>query len=357
MSELLNDPLNIDILQLACAGQCVDINVSELSTILGKHRTTIQSRLDNLFQHEIIDRPFLPFRWLLKELPFFVIEKIKLPRDEKTNLWIEMDPQIVAAFFVKEEEFNTLMIEQHKDLYDYQMWKERMLSEDKVSLKSGIDYVPSEPYYLSTRALVKYKPEVSLEMLKDNFNQGLHTQIKGLELDDIYVDLLEALLSGRGIHVHPNSLAKLLGVNRKTIQRRLDILTEEKIVLPPVCRFPRIWAPPDYLLVISLLEITKNKDRIVKYLTEDPSVTMLFRANVGRYNLLTFNSFYRMDDYLAWQEKNDLRFSDTFGAVKNSYLSPAMTFAINQQYVSLEYLNAQKERLRGKKFKESMQKP
>jgi len=355
MSELMNDTLNIDILLHACAGQGVDINVSELSTLLGKHRTTIQSRLDNLFQHEIIDPPFLPFRWLLNELPLFVIEKIKLPRDEKTNLWIELDPHILAAFFVKEEEFNTLMIEQHKDLYDYQLWKERMVSEDKVSLKSGIDYIPSEPYYLSTRALSKYKPEVSLEILKANYKRGKHTQIKGLELDDVYVDLLEALLSGKGIHVNPNTLAKSLGVNRKTIQRRLDILLEEKIVLPPVCRFPRIWAPPDYFLVISLLEITKNKNRIVKLLTEDPRVTMLFRANVGRYNLLTFNSFYRMDDYLAWEEANDQRFPDTFGAVKNFYLSPAMTFAINQQYVSVEYLNAQKDRLRGKKLMDAMQ--
>jgi len=82
---------------------------------------------------------------------------------------------------------------------------------------------------------------------------------------------------------------------------------------------------------------------------------MLFRANVGRYNLLTFNSFYRMDDYLAWEEANDQRFPDTFGAVKNFYLSPAMTFAINQQYVSVEYLKAQKERLRGKKLMDAMQ--
>ena len=351
----MNDPLNIDILQLACAGQCVDINVSELSAILGKHRTTIQSRLDKLFRYEIIDSPFLPFRWLLNELPFFVIEKIDLLRDEKTNLWIELDPHILAAFFVKEEEYNTLMIEQHKDLYAYQMWKERILSENKVTLKRGIDYIPSEPYYLSTRALSKYNPEVSLEILKANFHRGYHPQIKGLDLDDIYVDLLEALLSGKGIHVNPNSIAKSLGVNRKTIQRRLDILLEEKIVLPPVCRFPRIWAPPDYFLVISLLEITKNKNRIEKYLNDAPRVTMLFRANVGRYNLLTFNSFYRMDDYLAWEETNDQRFPDTFGAVKNFYLSPAMTFAINQQYISLEYLNAQKERIRGRKLMDAMQ--
>ncbi len=352
MNELLDDPLNVSILQLACAGQGVDINISELSKLLGKHRNTVQTRINKLFQHEIIDPPFLPFRGLLNELPLFVIERISLPRDAKTNLWIEIDPKILAAFFVKEEQYNTLMIELHEDLYDYQIWKERVLSEEKITLRSGVDYILSEPSFLSTKALLKYKPESSIEVFRENFEKGVHPQIKGLTLDDTYVGILEALLSGKGIHVNPNRLGKFLDVHRKTIQRRLEMLLEEKVVLPPVCRFPRIWTPPDYLLVVSLLEVTKNKNRIAKILAKDPHIIMLFRANVGRYNLLSFNSFYRLDDYLAWEEAQDQRFPNTFGATKNFYLSPAMTFAINQQYVSLEYLNAQQERLRGKKLKE-----
>ncbi len=350
MNELLNDQLNIDILRLACSGQGVDVNISELSTLLGKHRNTIQSRFDSLIQHEIIDLPFLPFQWIMNELPLFVIEKINLPRNAKTNLWIEIDPNILAAFFVKEEEYNTLMIELHRDLYDYQIWKERILGENQILLKNGSDYIPSEPYYLSTKAILKNNPESAFEVFKSNYHRGYHPKVNGLDLDDIAVDLLEALLSGKGVHINPNSLAKSLNVHRKTIQRRLDLLLEEKIVLPPTCRFPRIWTPPDYFLVISLLEIRKNKNRIAKLLMDDPHVTMLFKANVGRYNLLSFNSFYRIDDYLAWEEEYDQRFPDTFGAVKNFYLSPAMTFAINQQYVSLEYLNAQKEKVRGKEL-------
>lgn len=354
MSELLNDPLNIDILRLACSGQGVDVNISELATLLGKHRNTIQTRYETLIQHEIIDPPFLPFQWLMNELPLFVIEKIALPRNAKTNLWIELDPFILAAFFVKEEEYNTLMVELHKDLYDYQTWKERILGEDQILLKNGFEYIPSEPYFLSTKAMMKNRPESALETFISNYNRGYHPTINGLELDDTYVGLLEALLSGKGVHVNPNALAKSLDVHRKTIQRRLDMLLEEKIVLPPTFRFPRIWTPPDYFLVISLHEIRKNADRITKLLVEEPHVTMMFRASVGRYNLLTFNCFYRMNDYLAWQEEHDQRFPDTFGAVKNFYLSPAMTFAINQQYVTMEYLNAQKAKIRGRDLMDSM---
>jgi len=356
MNELLNDSLNIELLKLVCGGQGVDVNISELSEFLGKHRNTIQSRFDSLIQHEIIDPPFLPFHSILDEQPLLVIEKIGLPRDPKTNLWIELDPNIWAAFFFKEEEYNTLMIELHKSIYDYQIWKERALDEEKISTKLGTDYIPSEPFYLSTKAIVKNDSSSSIKVFRENFKQGFHTKINGLELDDIAIDLLEALLMGKGIHANPNNLAKSLNIHRRTVQRRLDMLLEERIILPPVCRFPRIWTPPEYFLVISLLEITKNKHKISKTLSEDSHVSMLVRANVGRYNLLAFNSFYRMEDHLAWEEEYDQRFTESFGAVKNFYLSPAMTFAIHQQYITLAYLNARTDYLRGKELMESMKK-
>ncbi|TFG34050.1 hypothetical protein EU527_05475 [Candidatus Thorarchaeota archaeon] len=356
MKDLLDDPLNIELLKLVCGGEGVDINIRELSSLLGKHRNTIQSRFDKILQHEIIDPPFHPFRHLLNELPLLVVEKISLSRDPKTNLWIEIDPNIWAAFFFKEEEFNTLMIEIHKDFYDYQIWKERILNENLITSRSSTEYIPSESLYLSTKAILKYDPSSSIKVFRENFRQGIHTKINGLELDEISVDILEALLLGKGIQANPNKLAKALDIHRKTVQRRLDLLMSETIILPPVCRFPRIWTPPEYFLVLSLLEITKNKDRISKILSDDSHVSMLLRANVGRYNLLAFNSFYRMEDHLAWQEEYDQRFSNSFGAVKNYYLSPEMTFAINQQYTSLAYLNARTESLRGKELMKSMKK-
>lgn len=348
MDDLLNDPLNVELMKRVCGGEGIEINIAELSKLLGKHRNTIQSRLDQLFQHEIIDRPFHPFPWLLTEYPLLVVERIGLSRDPKTNLWIELDPNIWAAFFFKDEEYNTLLIELHRDLYEYQLWKKRALTEDMISAKSGMDYIPSDPYYLSTKAILKYTPNASFEVFKENFRQGLHLKVGGLELDETSVDLLEALLLGKGIHTNPNKLAELLNVHRRTVLRRLTLLLDEKIILPPVCRFPRIWTPPEYFIVISLLEIMKNKDRIVKTLSEDPHISFLVEANVGRYNLLALNSSYRMSDHLAWEEGYDQRFSGTFGAVKNFYLSPAMTFAIHQQYVALAYLNSRADYLRGR---------
>lgn len=356
MNTLLNDPINIELLKLVCAGEGIDVNISELSKLLGKHRNTIQSRYEQLLQHEIIDRPFLPFPWLLNEHPLLVIEKIGLPRDSKTNLWIELDPNIWAAFFFKEEEYNTLMIELHKDLYDYQLWKERSLTDDMVSSRAGIDYIPSDPIYLSTKAIVKSDSAAPINTFRENFKLGFHPTINGLKLDELSVDLLEALLSGKGIHINPNNIAKSLNVHRRTVQRRIDLLINEKIIQPPVCRFPRIWTPPEYFLVISKLEIIRNKPRITKVLSEDSHVSLLLKANVGRYNLLAFSSFYRIGDHLAWEEDYDQRFTGSIGAVKNFYLSPSMTFAIHQQYITLAYLNARTDYLRGKDIMKTMKK-
>jgi len=78
MSNLLDDPLNIDILRLACSGQGVDVNISELATLLGKHRNTIQKRYENLIQHEIIDPPFFPVLIVIQVFVKFYHEGIEL---------------------------------------------------------------------------------------------------------------------------------------------------------------------------------------------------------------------------------------------------------------------------------------
>jgi hypothetical protein len=116
-----------------------------------------------------------------------------------------------------------------------------------------------------------------------------------------------------------------------------------------------MWAPPEYFIVLSLIELKRQKDRISKTLIEDPHTSLLVRAGAGRYNLLAISSFSRLRDHLTWEEKYDQRFSGSIGAIKNLYLSPSMTFSIHQQYVPLAYLEKQLERLRGQKHVRKMQ--
>ncbi|MFX0108289.1 MAG: hypothetical protein ACFE7R_08400, partial [Candidatus Hodarchaeota archaeon] len=53
LGQTLDDALNNKLLQLICSGEGVEINISELSERLMKHRNTIASRVENLFSNRI----------------------------------------------------------------------------------------------------------------------------------------------------------------------------------------------------------------------------------------------------------------------------------------------------------------
>jgi DNA-binding Lrp family transcriptional regulator len=335
--QILNDPLNIKLLRLICSGNGVDINISELSEKLEKHRNTVATRMENLFSNRIIDKPFHPFPRVFSEYPLLVFEKANLPRNQQTNPWIEKNPHIWAAFFVKDEDYNTLLIELHEDLHAYQVWRDSILQGE---------YVSSEANYLSTKAIIKNDLAASVELLKSDFHKSPQIEMNGLTMDQTYLDLIEALMLGKGVWTNPNSLARELNVHRMTVQRRLDLLLQEKIISKPVSRFPRMWAPPGYFIVLSLIELKKQKDRISKILTEDPHTSLIVKAGAGKYNLVAISCFSRLRDHLTWEEEYDQRFSGSIGAVKNLYLSPSMTFSIHQQYVPLEFLRKQLKNIR-----------
>jgi DNA-binding transcriptional ArsR family regulator len=350
MSGLLDDPLNVELLKLVCAGEGIEINVSELAEHFRKHRNTVSSRIDTLFEYGIADRPFHPLPFLFEQYPFLVIEKCDFPRDKKTNKWIEVDPYIWAAFFFRDEEYNTLLVELHKDLFHYQTWKDRIVDEGLVSIIQGREYIHSEAIYVHTKAIIKYDPSSALHVFKRNQQDGIHDKINDLEIDDTYLNLLEALIRGRGVWTNPSALARKLGIHRRTVQRRLKLLLDGRIISPAVSRFPRVWVPPQYFMVVSLLDIKTHKERIQNTLAADPHVSFLAKATAGRYNYLTVAGFYRMEDHLNWEEEYGQRFSGSIGAIKNIYLSPAMTFSIHQQYVALAYLDQLSNQLRGKKL-------
>ena len=98
MKKILEDDLNLKILKLVCEGEGVEINISELAKMFGKHRNTIKNRLDKLLDNNIIYKPLYPFFYIYKQFPLFVIEKNYFMRDEKTDYFIEKDPAIWGAF-------------------------------------------------------------------------------------------------------------------------------------------------------------------------------------------------------------------------------------------------------------------
>ena len=61
---MLDDKLNIKILEYICSGEGVSINISLLSKKLKKHRNTIKTHAEALFQNNIIVKPYYPLREL-----------------------------------------------------------------------------------------------------------------------------------------------------------------------------------------------------------------------------------------------------------------------------------------------------
>ena len=351
MDELIADELNLKILQHICSGDGLSVNISELSHTLRKHRNTIRDRVDDLFSHEIINRPVYPFFWLYTEYPLMVIARADLPRDEITNKFIEEDPHIFAAFFKKDEEYNTLLIEYHKDIYSHLIWRDAVTKEGKLPPREN--RYPSDALFFSNKTFIKYHPEHLIDVLEREKKKH-NSIINGYKLDDLSFDILKKLIHGEGIRTNEHHLSVGLGVHRKTIERRIKDLCDARIILRPVCRFPRFMVLPDYTLVISLIEIKKHSDAIIKAWQNDPNVPFILRVSMGRYTHMIYSNFYRIRDHLEWEEEYNQRFLDCIGAIKNIYLSPSMMFSINQQYVSLGIIEKRLNKIRGKKLVVSM---
>ncbi|MFX1538258.1 MAG: hypothetical protein ACFFDI_29020, partial [Promethearchaeota archaeon] len=262
------------------------------------------------------------------------------------------DPFIWAAFFAKEEAYNTFLIEFHKDLHSYQNWKENIINERKITLIESS--FPSETIFLSTKSLIKYNPAASAKVLEKNYKNGYHDQLNGLKIDDFVINLIIHLLEGKGIRTNESILARKLDVHRRTIQARIRRLLHEKIILPPVCHFPRVWVPPEYFLVFSLLKIKRKRDLVLRMLKDDPHISVMFNTFWGQYNLALFSTFYTIEDYLKWSEEYDQRFPECIEAVKNTYLSPAMTFSIAQNYVTLTFIENLIKTIKGEELMELM---
>lgn len=340
MRELLEDRLNQQLLSDICSGYGVQVNINELSRLLKKHRNTIRERVNQLFQHSIISKPVYPFSWLYKEYPLMIIERADLPRDEMTGKFIEEDPHIFAAFFKKDEEYNTLLIEYHKDLYSHLLWSDAVIREGKLPPQET--RYPTDAMFFSNQTFIKYNPEHLITLIEVDYDK-IQRKLNGYEIDTVSLQILKRLMNGEGIQTNEYVLAERLHIHRKTVERRIQSFLNENIISPPVCRFPRFLVPPDYTLVISLVELKKKPAQIEKAWQNDPHIPLVLRASTGRYTHLVFSSFYWIKEHIAWEEKYNQDFPGSIGAIKNIYLSPSMMFSIDQQFVSLQIIKKRLE--------------
>jgi hypothetical protein len=333
MAHPLNDALNLEILEAICSGDGVEVNISELSKIFNRHRNTIREQVNALFEYKIINRPVYPFLWLYNEYPLLVIVQADLPRNERTEKFLRDDETIFAAFYVRDEEYNTLLIEYHPDMYAYGQWKNRIVAEGKIPPRD-IRY-PANAMFFSTHQIIKYMPNSPIFLMEQNYEEGKKLEINGYGMNKLCFQIMKNLMMGKGIRTNENYLSQRFKVHRKTIERRIAGLIKEKIVSDPVCRFPNFFVPPNQILVYSLIEVVKSKDKIIKALKMDHNIPLALEASIGRYNLLLFGVYPNIEEYFEWEERYDAKFPECLGAMKNIYLSPKKTALVDQQKVSL----------------------
>ena len=352
MSKLLNDSLNLEILNNLISGTGVDVNISALSKRYKKHRNTIKALVNALFDYKIINKPIYPFVWLYQEYPLLVIVRADLPRNDDINNFLREDEHIFGAFYVRDEEYNTFLIEHHRDVYAYFQWRDRILIE-KIIPPRDIRY-PSNALFFSNRKIIKYQPHSAIYLMEEKYKKGENREINGYKMNHLCFQILKGLMLGEGIRTNVSLLAQKLNVNWKTIERRISALLDEKIISKPVCRFPKFIVPANKFLVYCLVEVKKSMDKIISAIQFEPCIPLALKAGMGRYNLLFFGVFLNLEDHFEWEERLDNRFPNCFGAMKKIYLTPKMTASIDQQKVSLGIIKQRKKLLHGRELIDSV---
>jgi len=343
MSLLPDDLLDLMLLENICSGYGVEINIASLSRQLKKHRRTIRERVSALLSKRIVDRPVAPFKALFNELPLLVISYADLPYDEKVIEWLKEDKNIFAAYRIREGESNMVIFEFHKSVWDYHVWREGIVASGKIPERGK--RAPSHNYYFSNQGIFKYEPSIGIKLIEEEFKKKGCMEINGHEVDEVDIEILKCLLRGEGIRINENLLAKKINVSRRTILKRIQRLQERGVILKPLCRFPNFFVPPNFLLMLSMIEVRGYKSKIIEEVLADNHISLAYHISNGRYNLLLFQNHKDIEDYLTWEDSYTSKYPECFGSIKLTILSPKMTILIDQQKVSLGIIRSKIEQL------------
>jgi hypothetical protein len=351
-ADLLGDETNLLLLKSMVSGESVSVNVSALSDKMRRHRNTVRKDVLRLLEHKVVNLPVCPFMGLYREYPLLVIIRADLPDEKSIHDWIVEDPHIFAAYWSRHAEYNMLLFVYHRDVLGYQLWRESLIEERKIPSREV--RIPSSAIYVSNQLMAKYDPGASIGLMANDVNLKGGIEINGLELNKDHLNILRHLVSGGVFKVNENLLSRELGIHRKTVMRRVDQLIKERWILSPVCRFPDLLCPPNYVLAYTLVDMMKARDRIHQALQEDPHVSVALRISIGGYTDLLFSAHPDISEHMDWEKELSRRFPGCMGRADVTYLSPRNKITIDQQYVSLCIINGKLARTRGRKFREAV---
>ena len=334
--NLLDDDSNLRLLRYLVSGEGVSVNINGLSKSLKIHRMTVKRKLQKLIDEHIITTPFYPFSYLYMAYPTLILVKADMPRTKDVIDFFKDDSHIFAAFSCMEGAYNTFLIEYFKDLESYHSWREKIVKEYKIPSREHRS--PADATIFTNRLMFKNDPNCLVHdvVQRDQRNERIFSD--KARFDQNEKAMLSMLLMGEHIQRNDSFLSSELGINRKTVKRKVELMVNGGILGPPSCYFPNLFVPPGYNLVVSLVEVKSRIADIRKYIMNHHNISRAQEASTGRYNLLLFSAWKQIEDFFQMGEELIDRFSGCIGAIENIFLSSQMTYTIKPQKISLAWI-------------------
>jgi len=334
--NLLDDDLNLRLLHYLVAGEGISVNIRGLSKELKIHRATVKRKLEFLYNSKILTKPFYPFPYLYEAYPLLILVKADMPRSKDVIDFLKDDSHIFAAFSCMEGRYNTFLIEFFKDLESYHNWREDIVKEHKIP--SRYNRSAGDANIFSNKLTFKYDPNCLVFDLQKSFEKNKKLNIKDIALDKNSFNILINVMNGKYIQRNDTFLSSELGINRKTVKKHIDSLMKNNVVNSPKCFFPNLFIPPTYNLVVSMIEVKSRMADIRKYVLRNNNVSRAQEASTGRYNLLLFSAFKKIEDFFDMGEEIFTKYPGMIGAIENIILSSKMIHAIKPQKLSLAWI-------------------
>ncbi|MCW4011689.1 MAG: hypothetical protein NWF07_01720 [Candidatus Bathyarchaeota archaeon] len=294
MSEILENDDNLRIMESLVSGESVVINYSELGRKLSKNRGTIQERVERLIKNNIITPPSFPFYHLFTAYPLLLLTNMDIPDcvecQPRIKRWIQDDPKIIAAYKFRQGEYGTLIFTLHKDLKEAHEWLSVLphMLETVYGVEKEHATFNSNTIYISNELLLKYDPSTSINILERDSQKG-EVCLNGHCIDQLDVSILRYLLTGKGIKYNRNRITQTTGLHSRTVEKRVDQMLKEKVLLEPVCRFPELFMPPGYLLSYMLVHLEHPMNAGLNSLLINENIPIIWKTIHSKYNLLMFH--------------------------------------------------------------------
>ena len=336
MENILDDEFNLRLLHYLVSGEAVSVNIRAISKDLNIHRSTAKRKLQALYDSRILTRPFYPFPYLYKAYPMLTLVKADMPRSKEVIDFLKDDSHIFAAFSCMEGPYNTFLIEYFKDLESYHNWREEIVKEHKIPSRESRS--PGDANIFSNELTFKFNPNCFIEDFRNEFEKQGCIKVNNIVLDKLSFDILYRVMNGNFVQRNDTFLSNEMGVNRKTIKRHVEHLLEDKYISKPMCFFPNLFIPPGFNLVVSMIEIKSRMADIRKYIINHSNISRAQEASMGRYNLLIFSAFKKIEDFFNMGDEIFAKYPGCIGAIENIFLSSKMIHAIKPQKLSLAWI-------------------